>query len=189
MPYAPFHELCPEVAERETRTITILPGSNVRLPAAAYQFIEMYCDEPGCDCRRLFFNVMSSATMDVVAVIAWGWESLGFYRRWLGMNDPEMIKDLKGPILNLCSPQTVHSGAVLQLAQRLLLTDAAYVERIKRHYAMFREKIDGHQEKPSKEKPSRKGQWEYVPTSVPGSSVPGSSSQQSKRKKKKRRLH
>lgn len=47
---------------------------------------------------------------------------------------------LVGPILNLCSPQSKHAPA---LFQEVLLKDQEYMERIQRHYRMFREAIDG----------------------------------------------
>ena len=143
MPFVMFHELCPEVAKAETRSLTVPLGSEVGVPAGDYGFLEMFCDEPGCDCRRVMFYVMSLARKDVEAVIAWGWEDRDFYARWYGMDDLEMVKELKGPVLNLGSPQTRYSGAVLRLAEKFLLTEPVYVERIKRHYAMFRERIGG----------------------------------------------
>jgi len=43
--------------------------------------------------------------------------------------------------LNSLSPQSRLAPTLLQLAGDVLLTDPAYVERIKRHYQLFREKI------------------------------------------------
>ena len=60
MPFTPFENQFLEVAQRETRTVSVLPQARLGLPVAAYQFNEMYCDEPGCDCRRVFFAVFSS---------------------------------------------------------------------------------------------------------------------------------
>jgi hypothetical protein len=142
MSFVPFHELCLEVAKLETRGITVLPMWRWRVPPADYQFLEMFCDERGCDCRRVMFSVMSSATRNLVAVIAWGWEDAEFYAQWFGMNDPEVVKELKGPILNLASPQAPFAEGMLTLAEEVLLADPAYVELIKRHYALFREQID-----------------------------------------------
>lgn len=34
-------------------------GSIIPLPPEEYSFIEMFCDEPECDCRRAFFTVIS----------------------------------------------------------------------------------------------------------------------------------
>jgi hypothetical protein len=72
MPYAVFHSLFPELAERETRTVTVVHRLLFNLPPAQYAFLEMFCDEPGCDCRRVLFSVLSSLHKDVQAVIAWG---------------------------------------------------------------------------------------------------------------------
>jgi hypothetical protein len=145
MPYALFHSLFPEVAERETRSVTVGFSNRFKLPRGQYGFLEMFCDEPQCDCRRVLFFVVSSRHEDPLAVLAWGWEEKEFYVKWLGENDPLVIDELKGPALNLASPQTDLAPHLLRLLQEVLLQDTAYVERIKRHYAMFRERIDGNQ--------------------------------------------
>ena len=81
MPYSLFHTRFPEVAERETRIITVIDPSGFNLPPAHYSFLEMFCDEPGCDCRRVFFTVVSSLQNEIKAVIAWGWGDQKFYRK------------------------------------------------------------------------------------------------------------
>jgi hypothetical protein len=69
----------------------------------------------------------------------YGWESLDFYRKWGGVaNDP---MEMKGPYLDPLNPQTKYSSALLNLF-RFLLQSPDYVERLKRHYQMFRESID-----------------------------------------------
>jgi hypothetical protein len=140
MPYVLFNDHFPELAQRETRTITQLWPSH-GLPAGQYGFLEMFCDEPGCDCRRVFFYVYSPTRHRHEAVIAYGWEDEAFYARWMGDDDPDVVAAMKGPILNLGSPQTELAPAVLALFEYLLLPDAAYMERVKRHYRLFREKI------------------------------------------------
>lgn len=102
--------------------------------------VEMYCDEPGCDCRRVFFMVISSVTERPEAVIGYGWESADFYAKWLGDDDPDTIDDLKGPSLNLLSPQSELAPAILRMVENVL-RDVSYVERLKRHYKMFRDHI------------------------------------------------
>jgi hypothetical protein len=144
MPYTVFHSLFPELAERETRTVTVVHRLHFNLPPAQYAFLEMFCDEPGCDCRRVLFSVLSSLHEDVQAVIAWGWEDQEFYVKWLGDNDPIVIEELKGPALNLASSQSNLAPALLDLFRKVLLQDTPYLERVKRHYAMFREEIDGN---------------------------------------------
>ena len=142
MPYALFHSRCPKLAERETRSITVLENSDLGLPAGQYSFLEMYCDEDDCDCRRVMFYVLSEKRGAAVqAVISWGWEPREFYVKWLRDSDPMIVDSLKGPALNLGSPETELAPALLELARNVLLRDVAFVERIKRHYALFREKI------------------------------------------------
>jgi len=143
MPYRLFHDLFPAVAERETRTLTILPWSNTGLPAGHYAFLEMFCDEPGCDCRRVFFSVLSSVREEIEAVVAWGWEDPAFYAAWMKDDDPEVLASPKGPALNLGSPATARAPALLELTRAVLLQDRHYVERIKRHYQLFRQRIEG----------------------------------------------
>ncbi|MBT9148393.1 MAG: hypothetical protein DDT32_02165 [Syntrophomonadaceae bacterium] len=142
MPYALFHNYFPKIAEQETRAVTVLKDSSWDLPPAHYSLLEMYCDEPGCDCRRVFFSVVSSLTKQVEAVIAYGWERPEFYAKWMGDDDPKIIRDLKGPVLNLCSPQSRLAPILLDMVQKIVLLDQAYIQRLKTHYWMFRHCID-----------------------------------------------
>ena len=156
MPYSLFHSRFREVAERETRTVTVMDCAAFNLPPADYSFLEMFCDEPGCDCRRVFFSVVSSLQEGIQAVITWGWEERDFYVKWMGDDDPRIINDLIGPALNLASPQSDLAPALLDLFRNVLLQDTAYVERVKRHYAMFRQEIDGKTRKVVSGKKRRK---------------------------------
>lgn len=140
MPYVPFHDYFPDIAEKETRSIIAI--NDKELPRAEYGLVELFCDEPGCDCRRVFFNVISSKTKNTVAVITYGWEGRSFYEKWLGQSDRKLIDELKGPALNLMSMQSSLAPALLKKV-KYVLRDSIYVERIKRHYKMFREAIEG----------------------------------------------
>lgn len=157
MPYTPFHSRFPDVAEHETRSVTVLKPSKFNLPPARYAFLEMFCDEPGCDCRRVFFSVVSSLRKEVEAVIAWGWEEREFYVKWMGDDDPLIIDDLKGPVLNLASPQSNLAPALLDLFREYSLQDTAYIERVKRHYDMFRRDIDNKAKRGVRGKKRKKG--------------------------------
>ena len=63
MPYASFHGKFPDIAKNETRSLII--HSDPELPDDKYTFIEAYCDEQNCDCRRVFFNVFSDNTKKI----------------------------------------------------------------------------------------------------------------------------
>lgn len=142
MPFVPLRNYLPEIAGRETRALTVLVQADGHLPPGKYVFSEMFCDETGCDCRRVFFCVGCSFRPEVLAVVAWGWEDPAFYAKWMKGGDPREVAMLKGPILNLGSPESELAPAILQFVCDRLLKDPAYVERVKRHYAMFRRKID-----------------------------------------------
>ncbi len=142
MPFVPFSHFYPDLAARETRN-AILSEGDEWLPADTYAMFEMYCDEPGCDCRRVFFTVIGERQRRPLAVVAYGWESRAFYARWMHSDDPQDLADLQGPILNFGSPQSKYAPELLNLINEVLLADPAYIERLKRHYQLVREMVDG----------------------------------------------
>jgi hypothetical protein len=142
MPYAAFFQRFRKIAERETRNVKIISENQYGLPIGEYGFLEFFCDEPGCDCRRVFLYIVSSRRKDVEAVIAYGWESRGFYAKWMRSSDKRDLDELQGPILNLLSPQSKIAPALLNLFKDALLRDRAYIDRIKEHYRIFRAEID-----------------------------------------------
>ena len=143
MPYQLFRDHFPQIAEPETRSITVLEGANRGLPAAEYHFLEMFCNEKGCDCRRVIFSVVSSITESIEAQVGWGWEDQEFYANWMKYGEKTLAAQMKGPDLNMGSPQTELAPAILKLTETVLLNDGDYIERVKRHYEMFRAKVDG----------------------------------------------
>jgi len=136
--YVPFHEYFLEIAEKETRFITSI--DNPELPDGTYALVESYCDEPHCDCRRVFLNVVSEEG-ETLAVIAYGWEGKKFYARWMGSNDPDTIRVLKGPCFNPASRQSKYAPVFMKIV-KLVLKDKRYIRRLKRHYRMFKDKIN-----------------------------------------------
>jgi hypothetical protein len=73
MPMIPFMERFPEVGARETRSVRVPQRQD--LPEGEYGFVELYCDEPGCDCRRVMIDVLRPETgwSKVWATISYGW--------------------------------------------------------------------------------------------------------------------
>ncbi len=141
MPYTSFHYHFREIAENETRALTILYEDDI-VPKGAYGLIEMYCDDPDCDCQRVFLEVYDWERRKSMAFIAYGWESKEFYRKWLRMDNPEVIQEMQGPILNVGSPQSQYAPAFLKLVKDVVLSDPAYIARLKRHYQIFKEEVD-----------------------------------------------
>ena len=124
MSFQMFHEICPEIGFRDTRSVTLSADDGHGLPADAYAFLEMYCADTGCDCRRAYFEVVAASNPGVVlAVITWGWEPLAFYRRW--GHYPGAAKDakvMKGPALAPLNRQSALAPALLALANAVLLS-------------------------------------------------------------------
>jgi hypothetical protein len=142
MPMIPLMERFPELGASETRSVTVTQQPD--LPDGEYGFMELYCNEPGCDCRRVIIDVLRPETgwRKIWATISYGWDSPDFYRKWCG--DPSDPFDAKGPYLDPLNPQSRYSPALLDLF-RFILESPDYVERLKRHYQMFRESVDrGH---------------------------------------------
>ena len=134
MPMVPFYTRFRDLAFREMRSATIRdwPG----LPDGEYGFLESYCDEKGCDCRRVIINVIpANAPNKILATINYGWEEQAFYVRW--MRDPELARECKGPVLDPLNPQSQYAPALLRLFETVL-QDEAYVRRLARHYALFK---------------------------------------------------
>lgn len=145
MPYVPLHEILPDLAKHETQNIIISEGESI--PADEYALLEAYCDEENCDCRRVFFHVMSKKTKNKIACITHGWENTAFYIKWMGSND--LIDTLHGTSLEMQSPPCKFADDLVDLIDEVLKTDLDYLERIKNHYRLFREKIgEQHKRKP-----------------------------------------
>jgi hypothetical protein len=137
MSMEPFYTKFPKLAAKEMRTAFLqnYPG----LPDGAFGFVESYCDEDGCDCRRVMIDVLTPETKDKAwATIGFGWESVEYYRKWVGCSMSE-AKEHKGPILDPLNPQTEYAPALLRLFQDVV-RDREYVERLKRHYRLFKSK-------------------------------------------------
>jgi len=109
-----------------------MPG----LPDGEYGFLELYCDDPACDCRRAVIQVIAPTSgANVWATINYGWESLEFYEKWVGHK--ETARDACGATLDPINLQSEYAGALLRLFTQIL-QDQAYVERLKRHYLLFK---------------------------------------------------
>jgi hypothetical protein len=152
MPMTPFMERFPEVGARETRSVTVTQRKD--LPDGEYGFLELYCDQPGCDCRRVMIDVLRPETgwSKIWATIGYGWESLDFYRQWSGAHSDPV--EMKGPYVDVLNPQTEYSSALLNLF-RFLLQSPDYVERLKRHYQRFRDSVDNGPSRPHSLKTNR----------------------------------
>jgi hypothetical protein len=131
----PFVRRFPGLGDRETRVATFMEGNEI--PAGKYLFFELYCDDEACDCRRVVIQVVpDSPEPEIFASINYGWEEPEFYATWMGSEGEE--DEMSGAILEPLLPQSRHSRFFLRFFGQVMLQDPAYVERLKRHYAMFK---------------------------------------------------
>ncbi len=139
MDYLPFGELLPEEAPYVTRVIRI--RGRDELPDGEYGFVDLYCTDPDCDCRRILVWVVSEKfPKEVLATISYGWESRSFYCEWLGDDDEDWIDELKGPALSSMHPQSKMAPFFLYVFQRLI-EDKTYVQQLKRRYWMVKKAL------------------------------------------------
>jgi hypothetical protein len=139
-----FVEFFPEIAEKETRRITI--RNDPQIPDGEYAFVESFCEDKDCDCRRAYFDVLQidpDYEPICTATISYGWEDLDFYLSWSQYLPSKMAAEMKGPILQPAQKQSRYAERFLELFESKLLIDPAYIDRIKRHYALFKAYLGG----------------------------------------------
>jgi hypothetical protein len=122
--FIPFYEIEPELAERETRTITVLQTQD-DLPLGTYGLVESYCPDPACECRRVMLNIACEERLErgFLATISYGFD-----------RDEEFA----GPYLDPLNPQSEHSEELLRLVSESVLIDRRYVERLEEHYRLVK---------------------------------------------------
>jgi hypothetical protein len=139
-----LHSLLPDLAQREVRCIHVLPAPDRSpasgLPPGEYAFVEFFCDDLNCDCRRVFIQVIARHQQDqVLASINYGWEPESFYRERLP-HDPEAPREIVQGSLDPFNAQSEHSAVLLEVFQQQV-RDEEYRRRLQRHYELFREEL------------------------------------------------
>lgn len=98
-----------------------------KIPKGAYGFIEFYCTDKGCDCRRTSLFVLNEK-MQQKAVI-----SMGF--------DPD--DDMAGPFLDDFHQQSPYAGQLLDIFVELINAHPEFLDAMHRHYRDVRTKVEG----------------------------------------------
>ena len=133
-----FTVLYPDLGAAETRCIIVQSGGRWRRrreeEEEEFALIELYCAEPGCDCRRVMFNVISKRLDRHVATISHGFEAPG-----------EKSAVPEQTYLDPLNRQSDLSEDLLDIFTRRVLVDPEYCRRLERHYAMFKEVVNNTQ--------------------------------------------
>ena len=128
MPMSDFFQMFPKLTGSELRNMTVPAGARPPLPADRYVFGELYCDDEGCDCRRVIIAVLAEGQREQVASINLGFDS-----------DDNMA----GPFLDPLNPQAPYAKDLLTMFTDMINGDPEYLARLHRHYVMFKEKCEG----------------------------------------------
>lgn len=127
MKFIPAGEIIGEA--HQVRTVSI--KQSPQLPDGEYSFIDTYCADPGCDCRKTMIQVMHNGKL--VSILNYGWDSAAFYENWMGSSakDNPMPK-MNGASIDITSPGLVSTDGILALFNALL--NDIWIAKFKRHY-------------------------------------------------------
>ncbi|MDD2736120.1 MAG: hypothetical protein PHF56_19490 [Desulfuromonadaceae bacterium] len=125
MSLQPYSVIFPE--KEEPVMALQLDRKTGKIPKGAYGFIELYCTDKECDCRRTTLFVLNEK-MQEKAVI-----SLGF--------DPD--DDMAGPFLDGFYTQSPYAGHLLDIFVELINDNPEFLDAMHRHYREVRTKVEG----------------------------------------------
>jgi len=125
MEFIPAGEIIGEA--HQVRSVEI--AKSPQLPDGEYSFIDTYCSDPECDCRKTMIQVMHKGKR--VSVINYGWEPASFYQKWMGSSAKDEAK-MHGASIDITSPNHVSPDGILALFN-VLLNDI-WIAKFKQHY-------------------------------------------------------
>jgi uncharacterized protein YecA (UPF0149 family) len=105
------------------------------LPSGEYAFLDTYCTNNTCDCRKTIIQIFHENKH--VSTVSYGWESPNFYLRWLkSTKDRKLAKEMSGVSIDYSSPDLVSSDAIILFINRLL--DEKWISMLKENYRLIR---------------------------------------------------
>lgn len=116
----PFIELFPEQGQNECRVAHV--SHHDKLPPGQYAFLELYCTDLQCDCRRVMINVIGEPSHKHLATINYGFDK---------------TDKMSGPFLDPLNTQSKYSGTLLDMF-KWILQDQSYRARLEIHYQQFK---------------------------------------------------
>lgn len=127
MEFIPAGEVIGEA--HQVRSVRL--AQSTQLPDGEYTFIDMYCSDPSCDCRKTMVQVRHEGRL--VAIINYGWEPAVFYEKWMGsIAEDDPFPAMHGASIDITSPNLVSGEGILGLFNALL--DDVWIGKFKRHY-------------------------------------------------------
>jgi hypothetical protein len=140
MIFSSFFDEFPELVESEFRNIFVFDNdAHKHIPPGNYAFLEMFCPDIECDCRKVIIHVISANPAKKWAILNYGWESEEYYKAWWGKSH-EVYKKMSGVTFDPPSKNSLEIE-FLEVFQDLIRHDKKYAKRIESHYYMFKEKM------------------------------------------------
>jgi hypothetical protein len=122
-------------AAHQVRTVGLRDSR--QLPDGDYRFVDTYCADPSCDCRKTMILVFLN---DVhVSTINFGWEPQSFYQEWMGSQDDRIRGEMSGASIDSTSPNGVPAKGMLAFFMALL--DENWIARFRAHYAAVKREL------------------------------------------------
>lgn len=124
-----------EILGPECQVRTVVIGDDPYLPSGAYTFIDIYCTDNTCDCRKTIIQIFHEKKH--VSTVSYGWESPKFYLRWLkNTKDRELAEEMSGLSIDFSSPDRVSPKGMLILINHLM--DEKWISILKENYRLIR---------------------------------------------------
>ena len=121
----PYSQIFPDL--HDPVLTLVLEKKTGSVPRGTYGFIECYCTEPGCDCRRVTLLVLNEKTKQK-AVICFGFDQKG---------------PMAGPYLDTSHRQSPYAPDLLKFFAESLNSKPDWLDRMYRQYRSVREMVDG----------------------------------------------
>ena len=121
----PYAQIFPDAAEPD---MTLELNRKVgRVPKGSYAFLECYCTDPGCDCRRTTLLVINEKGKQKAAI------NFGF----------DLDREMAGPFLDLLQEQAPYAEELLDFFVDAINSDTEWLAGMYQRYRAVRRKVDG----------------------------------------------
>lgn len=131
----------PELAEKETRILTILQEHD-NLLKWDYIIQEMYCTDLKCDCKKVSFNIVWPN--NEIYYLDYWFEKPEYYIKWW-IWDEELAKEMSWLSVNTFNWNIEENKKVFETIKRVL-EDKKYIDRLKKHYQLMKEEVEWYED-------------------------------------------
>ncbi|MGJ8640187.1 MAG: hypothetical protein ACSHYA_12430 [Opitutaceae bacterium] len=91
-----------EIIGKDHKVRTVVISHDPYLPDGEYTFLDQYCTDKTCDCRKVIIHVFHNQTF--VSAVDYGWGSKSYYAKWLRTYKEDPILD------ELCGLRVCRTG-------------------------------------------------------------------------------